>query len=514
MITGKPKSKSLVAKRKIWSNRRKLPETKQTENAYEPAEKESAQINSKLKSKRFGGKNQELENLIPKTGEKAPSCWYPVLMIIMCVKLILQASLSFRAVPKAVHIAFSQFAAVKNQQIPSHKTVGRWLTQIGLYKLNRPKEKADDWALIIDNSVQIGTQKCLVVLGIKLSEFQGKALCFEDMEMLVMELHNQSDAKTVCKALEKAQDKVGKVVTACADDGPDLRKGIAIFCKKHQAGRVFDVVHKIGTFLKKLLENDPEWQAFASAAAEAKKKMQQTQAAHLAPPNQRTKSRFLNIEILVHWGIDVSIALRNPKHPDKQLLEQYCGWIRQHAGVIERLKQLDLISQKVRHHIREGISNTTGDEVEVMLESLDLGVHACQYAGMLIDFLQEQSKVVPAGQVWIGSSEIIESLFGKLKCLENDQSKGGFTSLVLGAAACVGKIDVDVVKAAMKQVKTSDVEAWTRDQMGTTLLSKRRQALGSWRRKKKKKERLKQKKLSKNMEHKSTGKQWRKVMGF
>jgi len=435
-------------------------------------------------------------------------------MIVICIKLVLQASISFRAAPKAVHITFSQFAAMKNQPIPSHKSIGRWLTRVGLYKLNCLKEKANDWALIVDNSVQIGTQKCLVILGVRLSKFQGKALRFEEMEMLSMEFHDRSDAKIVCKALEKAQEKVGAVAMVCADDGTDLRKGVSLFCKKYHVGRVFDVVHKIGTFLKKLLEKDPEWQAFTSAAAEAKKKMQQTQAAHLVPPNQRTKSRFLNIEILVRWGVDVTVALEDPKHPDRQLLEQYCGWIRQHAGIITRLKQVDLISQKVRQHIREGISSTTGDEVETMLELFDLGIGACQYAGMLIDFLHEQSKVVPVGQVWIGSSEIIESLFGKLKCLEHDQSKGGFTSLVLGAAACVGKVDVDVVKAAMQQVKTADVAAWTRGQMGTTLLSKRRQALGAWRRKKKKRERLKKKKLPENMEQESTGDPLRQVVGF
>lgn len=447
-------------------------------------------------------------------GERAPRCWYPILMIVICIKLVLEASISFRAAPKSVHITFSQFAAVKNQPIPSHKTISRWLTRVGLYKLNCPKEKANDWALIVDNSVQIGTQKCLVVLGVRLSKFQGKALRFEDMEMLAMEFHDRSDARIICKALEKVQEKVGTIAMVCADDGTDLRKGVSLFCKKYHVGRVFDVIHKIGTFLKKLLEKDPEWKKFTSAAAEAKKKMQQTQAAHLVPPNQRTKSRFLNIEILVRWGVDVTVALEDPKHPDRQLLEQYCGWIRQHARLITRLKQIDLISKKVREHIREGISSATGDEVETMLESLDLGMYACEYAGMLIDFLHEQSKVVPVGQVWIGSSEIIESLFGKLKCLEHDQSKGGFTSLVLGAAACVGKVDVDVVKVAMQQVKTADVAAWTKGQIGTTLLSKRRHALGSWRRKKKKRHRLKQNKLRANVERKSTGDPLRKVMGF
>lgn len=442
-------------------------------------------------------------------GEKAPRRWYPILVIVMCIKLVLQAAISFRAAPKSIHIILSQFAAVKNQAIPTYKSISRWLTQVGLYKLNCLKEQANDWALIIDNSVQIGTHKFLVILGVRLSKLQGKALTFEDVDVLVMEIHEESDAKSVCEALEKAQKRVGKVAMVCADDGPDLRGGIVLFCNKHNVGRVFDTIHKIGTFLKKLLGKDPEWQAFASAAAEAKRKMQQTQAAHLAPPNQRTKSRFLNIEILVHWGIDIIMALENSKHPDRALLEKYCGWIRQYKELLERLKQMALISQEVRQHIREhGICSTTGDQIDILLESAmelsNFNEQACEYAGMLIDFFHEQSKVVPIGQIWVGSSEIIESLFGKLKSLEQDQSKGGFTSLVLGVAACVGKVDADIVSAAMRQVSTADVDAWTKEQMGPTLLSKRRKALGSWRKKKR----------MKNIVHEQAGVPLMDVAGF
>ncbi len=91
---------------------------------------------------------------------------------------------------------------------------------------------------------------------------------------------------------------------------------------------------------------------------------------------------------------------------------------------------------------------------------LPVNMEACEYAGELIDFFDEQSKGIPPGEVWIGSSEIIESLFGKLKCLERDQSKGGFTTLLLGAAAGVGRIDVDVVNKAMTEVRIADVDAW------------------------------------------------------
>lgn len=448
--------------------------------------------------------------MIPKMGEKAPRGWYPILMIIMCIRLVLQATISFRAAPKAIHIAFSQFDAVKDQPIPTYKSISRWLTQIGLYKLNCPKEQANDWALVIDNSVQIGTQKCLVILGMRLSKFQkGKALTLEDMEVLIIELHDQSNANIVCRALENAQKKIGKAAMVCADDGSDLRGGIELFCQKHGAGRVFDTIHKIGTFLKKIFEDDSEWQAFSTAAAAAKNKMQQTQAAHLMPPNQRTKSRFLNIEILARWGIDIMVAIDTPNHPDKDLLEQYCGWIRQYTGLIERLKQFDLISRKTRQYIREnGVSFSTGEQIDAFLEeemkSLNFNAEACEYAGALIDFFYEQSKVVPFGQTWLGSSEIIESLFGKLKSLENDQSKGGFTPLILGVAACVGKVDIALVKAAMTHIKISDVDTWTREQVGSTLLSRRRKALAFWRKKN----------FQKNIVHESAGAVRSEAIGF
>jgi hypothetical protein len=441
-------------------------------------------------------------------GEKAPRRWYPCLMIIMCIRLVLQAAISFRAVPKAVHVMLSQFDAVKDQAIPTDKSITRWLTQIGFYKLNSPKEQATDWALIIDNSVQIGTQKCLIILGVRLSKFN-KVLRFEDMDVLAIEVHNESDANAVCQSLERAQKKVGKVAMVCADDGPDLRGGVDLFCKKHGAGRIFDIIHKIGTFLKKILENDCAWKAFTSAAAEAKRKMQQTLAAHLVPPNQRTKSRFLNIEILVRWGVDVLEALETPNHPDKELLEKYCDWVLQHKNLIERLKQLDCISRETRQFVREnGLCSNSGKYLDVMLEtvmkSFIFNLETCEYAGKLIDFVTEQSSIVPRGQIWIGSSEIIESLFGKLKSLEGDQSKGGFTSLVLGVAACVGKLDADVVMAAMSQVKIKDIDKWASEAIGTTLLSKRRKAFGVRRKKKHKR----------NIKRKLTGIPLDEVIGF
>ena len=402
----------------------------------------------------------------------------------MCIKLVLEAAISFRAAPKAVYIMFSQFVSVQKQRIPSYKTIVRWLTIIGLHKLNRAKQKSNDWALIVDNSVQIGTQKCLVILGTRLNIFRERALTFGDMEPLVIELHDRSDASTILRALERARLKVGEVEMVCSDDGSDLRGGIKLFCEKYHAGRVLDVTHKAANFVKKFLENDLEWQSFCTEATESKRRMQQTPGAHLAPPNQRTKSRFLNIECLTGWAVNVVEALGKPDHQDKKMLELHCGWVLKYTELINRLRQFVLIGQTVRQYIREkGFHKNTAAEVEKAFDVLGLDAEGYQYAGMIIDFLEEQSAVVPANRVWIGSSEIIESLFGKVKSLEQDQSRGGFTSLILAAAACVGIVDAAVVFEAMEQVKIKDVKAWLENQSGSTLLSRRRKAFGLGRKK-------------------------------
>src|SRR5215213_9645708 len=61
--------------------------------------------------------------------------------------------------------------ATDPEESTPHWTTGRlWLLRIGLAALRRPKEIADDWAWMVDHSIQIGQCKCLVILGIRLSE--------------------------------------------------------------------------------------------------------------------------------------------------------------------------------------------------------------------------------------------------------------------------------------------------------------------------------------------------------
>ena len=60
------------------------------------------------------------------------------------------------------------------------------MQRFGLAQLDAPKEVAPDWAWMIDHSVQIGTQKVLVILGLRLKDLPppGQCLTHDRMELI------------------------------------------------------------------------------------------------------------------------------------------------------------------------------------------------------------------------------------------------------------------------------------------------------------------------------------------
>ncbi len=83
------------------------------------------------------------------------------------------------------------------------------------------------------------------------------------------------------------------------------------------------------------------------------------------------------------------------------------------------------------------------------------------------------------------STEIIESSFGKLKQLMDEDTKDGFTPFVLSLAACMGKLDLDIVQAALRTCSKKQVKAWAATDVGETVYSQRRRLFNPFRKRKK-----------------------------
>jgi hypothetical protein len=87
--------------------------------------------------------------------------------VLVVVSLVLSAATSLRGAGRAV--AEMQACGGLVPWSPSWSSTRLWLLRLGYYKLTRGKEQGDDWVWIVDHVVQTGPEKCLLIVGIRLS---------------------------------------------------------------------------------------------------------------------------------------------------------------------------------------------------------------------------------------------------------------------------------------------------------------------------------------------------------
>ena len=397
--------------------------------------------------------------------------------------------------------------------MPSHTAIRDWILQVGYYKLTSI-QKSNDWIGMIDLSIQIGSKKCLLILGVRAATLlKTKALTFEDVHVLHLELLEKTSGPIIYEILKKSEKTVGQYRQFCHDQGSDIVSATRLYTQRVQEseGRKIpvmnDIAHKIANLLA-VEAAELEWTEFASKASQMKQKLQWTKWAALCPPSQRSKARYMNLDELTCWANKILEHLKKMENEHqkkieqkncevkkseadlRELLEQF-GWVRSSESMIKEISEMLLIGRIVRQKIRtEHLHNKTAEELEQELQNLQVGARADQFAGSLLDFLIDQIKDLD--QVALGSTEIIESSFGKLKQLMDEDSKDGFTPFVLSLAACMGKLDLSIVQAALQTCNKKQVKAWAATNIGETIYSQRRWLFNPFRKRKKKREKLPQ----------------------
>jgi len=220
------------------------------------------------------------------------------------------------------------------QSVPSWYSGRLWLLRLGYYKLHREQERADDWIWIVDHTVQLGSEKCLVILGIRQSKLPQAELYLnhEDVEPIALLPVTHSNGEIVFRQLTQTAEKTGLPREIVGDHGTDIKSGIERFCQDHeQTCYIYDIKHKGAAILKRELKDDQHWSKFIQLAAQTSKRVQQTRLSALAPPNQRSKARYMNVDKLVKWGQEQLCYLDHLKYePDDRFpLEQVddkLGW--------------------------------------------------------------------------------------------------------------------------------------------------------------------------------------------
>jgi hypothetical protein len=89
-------------------------------------------------------------------------------------------------------------------------------------------------------------------------------------------------------------------------------------------------------------------------------------------------------------------------------------------------------------------------------------------------YLVDEVKKIPDKQILLGTSDVIESLFGKYKIFAERRPIKELGASILLISLSTIEITLDLVKEAMESTSFIDVVAWTKSIFGSSMLSRRK----------------------------------------
>ncbi|MEA1981082.1 MAG: DUF6788 family protein [candidate division Zixibacteria bacterium] len=380
---------------------------------------------------------------------------------------------------------FKIFATALRKGLPRWTTIQNWILRFGLYKLLKPLPKRKDWIWIIDHTINFGVKKCFVVLAISHEAFEKKnyQLQHKDMEVAVIDIQEKATGKRVAKVLNKLRGEIGPPLQIVSDKGSNIKKGVEIFKKKSKKTIVtYDITHKVSNELKKTLNGNPRWNLFINKIADTKRKSIHTIMAYLAPPKPREKSRWLNLDFNLKWA-ETILENKHRSRPGRltnrqQKFRELFGWVDEFKEDIKEWRLLiNVVDEAQKEVKRNGLGKETNYNFKKLTEKTGIGNPTIEKIKLKItDFLISETAAMKDDQILLGTSDIIESVFGKFKIFSAKNPMKEIGRSVLTMPILTSEVTIEEVKAAMETISDKELSEWLESNIGVSLFAKRRKA--------------------------------------
>ncbi|MBG1259138.1 hypothetical protein F8S20_08285 [Nostoc sp. BAE] len=376
------------------------------------------------------------------------------------------------------------------EKSPSFSSVRNWLGRIGLYELQRVKEYRTDWIFIIALTVELGKQKCLVILGVAQEYLESvvlsskRGLKHHDVQLLTLEIMDSTRGELIEQKLCELTDIVGCPIQIIADHGSDLEKGIKLYSSKYPSViYTYDVTHAMALLLKHELATSEKYQSFIQKCNQCRHQLQQTELSFLSPPSQRSGCRYFNVEKLIDWAqkflnCPIDTLLKLVPNSEREILNQKLimkfGWLRDYLEVICLWGQMVMMTRTLEKQLKiNGINQQSRIEFEKNQFSNSTNFISV-FQDNILEYITTESSLIPTGKTFLATSDVIESIFGKYKHFSSRCPLKQIGQMVLNISLCTMNLAASVVKEALENVRYLDLQSWSSQVFGQSMLSKRK----------------------------------------
>lgn len=268
------------------------------------------------------------------------------------------------------------------------------------------------------------------------------------------------------------QEQIGCIKYAVADHGNNIKKAIRLMGVPH----VYDLTHRISLSLEHIYKEDAEFKGFTKRMARLRGSQALGKVAHVLPPAQRCKARFMNLRPISDWGLAVLNLLDRPGEQFGDEKESL-AWVEDYRDLIGELAQLNRTINTIQSKLKNnGLSK---DTIAMCTSTLEEGrtERLQQFKKAMNEYFQKTIESLKGTDKILCSSDILESSFGKYKNYLQANPMVGITNLCLSIPAFTGTLERKELMAAFVGTKVEDIENWTKTNIGKTTLAKRLEVL-------------------------------------
>jgi len=380
----------------------------------------------------------------------APRHKYPLFMVWLCIQWQSYGAMSFRS---CKHCLCGVCMILQlTGRLPSHVSIRSWICKCANYRIEKEKNNqgTGKWVYIIDESLSIGNQKILLILGVNLEtkDFT-KPINMQDTHVLYVDVSNQWKAEQIQSIIEPIT-KHHPLAYTLSDRGNNLVKSYNLT----QVDYVPDCTHSIANALERIYKNDVVFKEFTALCSLLRKKWIMSKHVAYMPPNQRSKVRFANIFPVVEWAYKV-LQLPTEELPS-EVYENF-EWLRNQKTWLLEFWQIRQISKVLFEMLKtEGFTNENKLKAEQLLIECQTG-RAKKFATEIQTYIELLATFLEKYPNLLCCSDIIESTFGKFKQKINSKSTGRMTEFIMTIANFGSDFTQQEVRESLALIKNKNL---------------------------------------------------------
>ena len=400
-------------------------------------------------------------------------------MVALSVAFYTRLSVGSRQVVKIFKI-LNEFLGGMFGQIPAYTTIGNWAQELGLsvYKEACSLFKYKRYALIIDESMMIGSEKLLLTLAVS-ADNEGHAIMEEDIVIVDISIAKSWNGTTIKDVLQRVAGKIGHDPEyVISDNGASIGKAVREAGYHHH----LDISHSLGMFLERVYKNEPDFQNLSKRVSDARFKYNMQEVAFLQPPSQRSIARFMNMSKWIEWASRMQFVF----HTLQDDIKSIYNFIPRNAHLVDELSEVMGCITQIEKDIKEnGVSHESADRCRRLVNtSLLMGNSRQQMLGnFIIEYFNREVSFVGEKDAHHASSDCIESTFGVTKGRKSDDKLVGVTPIILmiPLRLCLSNETKRVsfnYKERLEAGRHRHIKEWADNNLSPNLAVKRRNTIG------------------------------------